>query len=165
MAFMRRDVNLGLLLLIVVAILLFAGFSVYYQTTFKDISLEYKTKLEQLQQVSGQLAEKREELNETYALRVKAEQDREVLDERYKDVSDENGQLHTQVSLLQAEVSSAKSELASKTSEFDATKNLLASTQSELSSTKTQRDKYKSDLNDVCADYTPLNGGVEHEEC
>src|SRR3989338_5153155 len=165
MAFMRRDVNLGLLLLIVVAILLFAGFSVYYQTTFKDISLEYKTKLEQLQQVSGQLAEKREELNETYALRVKAEQDREVLDERYKDVTDENSQLSTQVALMQAEVSSAKSELASKTSELDATKNLLASTQSELSSTKTQRDKYKSDLTEVCDDYTSLNGGVEHEEC
>lgn len=163
MAFMRRDVNLALLLLIIVAILLFAGFSVYYQTTFKDISLEYKTKLEQLQQISGQLAEKREELNETYALRVKAEQDREVLDVRYRDVTDENSRLTTQVSLLQTEVSNAKSELSAKTSELDATKNLLATTQSKLSNAESQRDKYKADLNDVCD--ALADAGGSHEEC
>ena len=42
MSFMKKDVNLGLLVLIVASIVLFAGFSVYYQSTFRDISMDYK---------------------------------------------------------------------------------------------------------------------------
>jgi|TARA_Y100000031_G_scaffold155248_2_gene205322 chromosome segregation ATPase len=165
MAFMRKDVNLGLLLLIIVSILLFAGFSVYYQTSFKDVSLEYQTKLEQLQDVTGQLADKRLELNETYALKIKAETDRKALDSRYKDASDENTRLSSDVTSLQLEVANTKNELASKTSELGATKSLLAKTQSELSSAKSKKASLESDLDEVCDAYTALNGGVEHEEC
>ena len=107
MAFMKRDVKLGLLILIIVSIVLFTGFSVYYQTTFQDVSLEYQEKLQQLGDVTQELSSKRIELNETYSLRVKAEQDREVLDVRYKDVSDEN-------SGLRSEILSTKLELAEK---------------------------------------------------
>src|SRR3990167_363378 len=115
MAFMKKDVNMTLLLLIVAAVLLFAGFSVYYQSSFRDISLDYKTKLEQLQQVSKDLTTQKKELNETYALRVKAEQDKKALDQGYKSVSDENDQLKTDNSNLQSEVSSTKNELGEKT--------------------------------------------------
>ena len=76
MTFMKKDVNFGLLVLIIVSILLFSGFSVYYQTTFKDVSLEYGEKLEQLSDVTNQLSSKRQELNETYTLRIKAETDK-----------------------------------------------------------------------------------------
>ncbi|MDP6265645.1 MAG: hypothetical protein QF584_02645, partial [Candidatus Woesearchaeota archaeon] len=78
MSFMKRDVNLGLLILIIVSIVLFSGFSVYYETSFKDVSLEYQEKLEQLSQVTKELVTKRQELNETYSLRVKAEQDKQT---------------------------------------------------------------------------------------
>ena len=47
MAFMKRNVNLGLLVLIVASLILFTGFAVYYQTTFKGITEEYNTKLGQ----------------------------------------------------------------------------------------------------------------------
>ena len=57
MAFMKKDVNLGLLVLIIVSIILFSGFTVYYQTAFRDISLEYETKLGQLNDVTKQLTE------------------------------------------------------------------------------------------------------------
>jgi len=95
MAFMKRDVNLGLLILIIFSIFLFSGFSVYYQTTFKDISLEYQQKLKQLGKVTEDLGAKKQELNETYKLRIKVEEDKKILDERYKDVRDENTDLHS----------------------------------------------------------------------
>ena len=74
MTFMKRDVNVTLLALIVASVLIFSAFTVYYQTTFKGVSLEYKDKLEQLTAVTGELAVQKEKLNETYTLRIKAEE-------------------------------------------------------------------------------------------
>ncbi|MBU3896298.1 hypothetical protein KKG36_03245, partial [Patescibacteria group bacterium] len=83
---MKKDVNFGLLVLIIASIILFSGFSVYYQTTFKDVSLEYKEKLEQLSKVTTELSTQKQALNETYSLRIKAEQDKKTLDSRYNEV-------------------------------------------------------------------------------
>ena len=165
MAFMKKDVNIVLLILIVVAILVFSGFTVYYQTTFKDVSLEYKNKLEQLQKVTSDLSTQKQQLNETYALRVKAEQDKRALDQSYKDLSDERNQLASDKATLESELIDTKSDLAEKSVELQSTQNQLASTQAELGSVKVQRDNYKADLAEVCDAYTTKNGGVEHEEC
>jgi len=165
MAFMKRDVNLGFLVLIIASIILFSGFSVYYQTTFKDVSLEYKNKLEQLQKVTSDLSTQKQQLNETYSLRVKAEQDKKALDQSYKDLSDERNQLENDKSSLESELLTTKSDLAEKSAQLQSTQNQLASTQAELGSVKAQRDTYKNDLKKVCDAYTTLNGGVKHEEC
>ena len=165
MAFMKRDVNIGLLLLIIASILVFSGFSVYYQTTFKNVSLEYQNKLEQLGEVSTQLTEKRQELNETYSLKVKAEEDRKTLDARYKDASDENEQLNADNSNLRSEVSSIKNQLGEKSAELDATKSLLAQTQaslssakSEVSSLKAKRDRLGDDIDRICTKLVAAGG-------
>jgi len=150
MAFMRRDVNLGLLVLIIASIIIFSGFTVYYQTTFRDVSMEYQEKLDQLKQVTDELSSKRSELNETYSLKVKAEQDRRALDSSYKDVSDENEGLKNDKANLQSEISSTKSQLGVKTAELDATENLLASVQAEMNKYKSQWQSCESDLDNVC---------------
>ena len=165
MSFMKKDVNVVLLFLIVASILIFSGFTVYYQTTFKDVSLEYKNKLEQLQKVTSDLSTKRQQLNETYALRVKAEQDKRALDQSYKDLSDERNQLENDKSSLESELINTKGDLAEKSAQLQSTQNQLASTQAELGSVKAQRDNYKNDLNEVCDAYTAKNAGVKHEEC
>ena len=165
MAFMKKDVNLGLLVLIIASIILFSGFTVYYQTTFKDVSLEYQTKMKELEQVTLDLATQKQALNETYSLRIKAEQDKETLDARYNEVRDENDKLSADNANLRSEVSSTKNQLAEKSAELSATKRLLSQVQTERDSYKSQRDSCRSDLDKVCADYTTLNGGIEHGEC
>ena len=165
MPFMKHDVNIVLLFLIVVSILVFSGFTVYYQTTFKDVSLEYKEKLEQLQKVTSDLSTQKQQLNETYALRVKAEQDKRALDQSYKDLSDERNQLESDKASLQTELITTKGDLAEKGAQLQSTQNQLASTVAELGSVKAQRDSYKADLAEVCNDYTTLNSGTKHEEC
>ena len=162
---MKKDVNLGLLVLIIASIILFSGFTVYYQTTFKDVSLEYQNKLEQLSMVTEDLATQKQALNETYSLKIKAEQDKQTLDARYNEVRNENDNLKTDNTNLRLEVSSTKSQLAQKSAELDATTSLLSQVQTERDNYKSQRDRYKSDLDEVCSAYTTLNGGVEHEEC
>src|SRR3989344_9653050 len=92
MAFMKRDVNIGLLILIIAAVIVFSSFSVYYQSTFKNVSLDYLNKLEQLNRVTSELSKQKQELNQTYSLRTKAEEDKKTLDVKYTEVRDENEQ-------------------------------------------------------------------------
>jgi len=157
MAYLKRDVNLGLLILIIASIILFSGFSVYYQTTFKEVSLEYQNKLNQLGKVTSELSSKRQELNETYSLRVIAEEDKKVLDERFKDVRDENEKISDDNTNLRSEVSSTKSQLAEKTAELDATKNLLSQTQTSLSAAKGEVSSLKSQRSDLKNEIDCLN--------
>jgi chromosome segregation ATPase len=157
MAFMKKDVNLGLLILIVVSLLLFGGFSVYYQTTFKDVSLECKEQVEQLSDVTKQLSSKRQELNETYSLRVKAEQDKQTLDVRYNEVRGENDNLKSDNTNLRSEVSSTKSQLAEKTVELGTTKSLLAQTQASLSAANSEITSLKSQKSNLKDEIDCLN--------
>ena len=158
MTFMKKDVNFGLLVLIIASIILFSGFSVYYQTTFKDVSLEYKEKLEQLSKVTTELSTQKQALNETYSLRVKAEQDKKTLDSRYNEVRDENSNLITDNTNLRSEVSSTKSELGEKTSQLSATQSLLVSVQSELSSAKSRISSLNDDVDRICVKLVAAGG-------
>ncbi|MBN4049160.1 hypothetical protein JYT91_00935 [archaeon AH-315-M20] len=162
---MKRDVNIGLLILIIASIIVFSGFSVYYQTTFKDVSLEYQNKLEQLGAVTKELSTQKQKLNETYSLRKKAEEDRKVLDVRYKDVRDENEKISADNTNLRSEITSTKSSLAEKTAKLSATENLLAQTQASLSAANSKISSLNSKLDVVCSSYTTLNAGVEHDRC
>src|SRR3989338_3190756 len=169
MSFMKKDVNLGLLVLIVASIILFTGFSVYYQSTFRDISMDYKNKLNNLSKVTQELGIQKQKLNETYSMRVKAEQDIKTLDKNYREINDENEKLNSDNTNLRLEVASTKSELAEKSTRLEATSSLLAQTQaslaaanSEITSLKAQRDTYKAykDKYECVANKVDSNGAA-----
>ncbi len=170
MSFMKKDVNLGLLILVVASIILFTGFSVYYQTTFKDISMDYKNKLDNLSKVTQDLATQKQKLNETYSLRVKAEQDIKTLDKNYREINDENEKLNSDNLNLRTEVSSTKSELGEKSAKLEATQSLLTQVQADLATTRSQRDAYKAERDsyhtkrdNVCVYLTAQ--GLSHTDC
>ena len=165
MAFMKRNVNLGLLFLIVASLVLFTGFAVYYQTTLKSITIEYNTKLNDLQKVTKELGLQKTALNETYELKIKAERDRSALDSQYRDISDENLQLEKDKTSLMVEVAQTKSELGAAQTDLESKKTQLAQTQADLSAANSKISSLNNKLDELCADYAALNGGVEHEEC
>ena len=163
MAFMKRDVNIGLLILIIAAVIVFSSFSVYYQSTFKNVSLDYQNKLEQLGQVTAELSKQKQELNQTYSLRVKAEEDRKTLDVKYTEVRDENQQLSGDNTNLRSEVSSTKNQLAEAQIELESKKVQLAQTQADLSAANSKISSLNSDLDDVCT--ALIAAGGTHNEC
>lgn len=126
MAIMKRDVNVGLLLLIVAALLMFSGFTVYYQTTFKNVSRSYETKLSELEAVSKELESKRGQLNETSIQLQLKKQKEEDLSKKFTDVRGEKEQLESDKAKLQTELSGTKSQLAETTSNLASTKSQLA---------------------------------------
>ena len=165
MAFMKRDVNIGLLVLIIAAVIIFSSFSVYYQSTFKNVSLEYQNKLEQLGQITTELSKQEQELNQTYGLRVKAEEDKNTLDVKYTEVRDENEQLSSDNTNLRLEVASAKSELSEKTVQLEATQNLLASTQSELGSVKSKIANLNNEIDCLKKEAAKIDADEKTDSC
>lgn len=132
MAFMKKDVNLGLLLLIVAAILTFSGFTVYYQTSFKNLSKTYQTQLKDLEKVTKDLEAKRGQLNETSIQLQLKQQKEEDLSKKFVDTKSERDQLEDDKNKLTAEVASTKGQLAAASAELASTKNTLSQTLADL---------------------------------
>src|SRR3989338_2692583 len=141
MAIMRRDVNLGLLLLIVAAILMFSGFTVYYQTTFKNVSKSYEIKLNELNTISKELESKKGQLNQTNVQLTLQGQKEQDLSKKYVDTKSERDQLETDKTKLTADLTSTKSELAATLGKLTDTQNQLAKTIVDLTKKATEDRK------------------------
>ena len=153
MAVMKKDVNLGLLLLIVAALLMFSGFTVYYQTTFKNVSKSFEIKIKELEGVSKELESKRGLLNETSIQLQLKQQKEEDLSAKFTDVRGERDQLTTDKKKLEGDLASTKANLASTSAQ-------LANTQSQLAVTLTDLAKKTADLNNALSDITKLKKDV-----
>ncbi len=171
MAVMRRDVNIGLLLLIVATVIMFSGFTVYYQTTFKNISESYEAKLDELTKVTSDLELKRSLLNET-SLQLTVRQQREdELNQKYSDVRNERDTFENDKNKLTVELTQTKTELASSQSEVAQTKSKLASTESKLVAAfqenqvlQSQIDGLRDKVKDLENDISCLRSKADAEE-
>ena len=146
MAVMRRDVNLGLLLLIVAAILMFSGFTVYYQTSFKNLSTTYRNELNELEKVTKDLEAKRGQLNETSVQLQLKKQKEEDLSKKYVDTESQRSQLETDKKKLEVELTSTKSNLAGTTAKLTETQSQLASYIQLVTDLNRQINNLKSDV-------------------
>ena len=147
MAVMKKDVNLGLLLLIVAALVMFSGFTVYYQTTFKNVSESFEIKLKELETVEKDLQAKKGLLNETSVqLQLKSQKEAD-LSKKFVETESEREQLETDKNKLTADLTSTKSELAG-------TKAKLEQVQVQLSNALTDLAKKTADLSNALSDVT-----------
>ena len=157
MAVMRKDVNLGLLLLIVAALVMFSGFTVYYQTTFKNVSESFEIKLEELEKVERDLQAKKGLLNETSVqLQLKSQKEAD-LSKKFVETESEREQLESDKNKLTTDLASTKSELAG-------TKATLEQTKVQLSNTLTDLAKKTADLSNALSDvakYKPYKAKYE----
>ena len=156
MAAMRRDVNLGLLLLIIAALIMFSGFTVYYQTTFKNISQNYDTKIKELESISKELDSKRNQLNDTSVQLQIKKQKEDDLSKKFTDIKGERDQLDTDRKKLEVDLAGTKVELAAAQADLQNTKTTLAGKLTELAD---MTIKYNKALNDV-ANYKKENADL-----
>ncbi|MCK4521102.1 MAG: hypothetical protein KAU20_00890 [Nanoarchaeota archaeon] len=156
MTYMKRNVNFGLLILIIATLVCFSGFAVYYQTTFKDLSQEYKVKMSELQKISSTLLLKKAELAETT-------QDIGKLSEKYMDVKEEKEGLKDDVSNLESQKSSLIDQLEEKRKALETAEALATTYLGQRDTYKSKMDRYKSDIDDICD--VLIAGGLSHEEC
>ena len=154
MAYMKKNVNFGFFLLLVASLICLAGVSIYYQTTFKNLYLDYKDKIDELSNLSSTLISERNRLNQTsYQLMVKQEREEE-LSSQYSSLKDEKDLLQSEKSKLSSQLSSRSAELAQKKAE-------LAAAQAELISTKKDLSDASSTISGLRTQISELNEEVD----
>lgn len=137
MAYIRKNVNLFLLLLVIIILGAFAALTTYYQTTYKSLSLSYGDKLAQLNAVNSNLSVQGEQLRQLNdELKIKTEV-KEKFDILYSNISEYNEKLTEDYARTKAELFDALDRMKRAESELATAKSELNTTQGAL---KTQLD-------------------------
>ena len=93
MKFLKADVNLHLLALVLVVLVVFVSFNVYYQNKIRNLQSEYDEKVENLKVIGEKLLSKEQKLNEISELKDTINKDKETLEIGYIDLKSENQNL------------------------------------------------------------------------
>jgi chromosome segregation ATPase len=141
MTLIKRDVNFGLFFLILATLILLTAFTMYFQKEFRDLTSEYKQKLDQLEKVTRDLSLQRSKLNETsYQLKIK-EQSVEDYNVKYTNLKNKKELLETQNAKLTKDLSDKTQELIRTQGELDETENELDDTKDALTTAQQEIDK------------------------
>lgn len=144
MAFIRKDVNFTLLLLIIIILGAVAGLTTYYQSTYKNLSITFENKLSDITQLSQNLSTTYSTLNKTSEeLRLETT-DKERLNQLYNDLSNQFTQLKDELSITIVNLKQTEESLANTKLELQGVKVELSETKSELNNVKRSRDDYKN---------------------
>jgi len=157
MAYMKRNVNFGFFFLLIATLISLAGLSIYYQTTFKDLYMDYKLKLNDLSNISSTLSTEKAKLEQTsQELDIKEEREKE-LSTQYTGLKTEKEKLEDEKASLQKQLASKTAELQQKKAELFTAQSNLATAQAELSTTKTSLDAAMTTISGLRADITNLD--------
>ena len=96
MRFLKADINLSLLAMVLVVLVVFVGFNVYYQNKIKELQRDYDKKAENLKAIEEKLLYKEEKLNEISELKEAIKKDKEALEIGYLSLHGENQNLKTE---------------------------------------------------------------------
>lgn len=156
MAYMKKNVNFGFFFLLIATLISLAGLSMYYQTTFKDLYMDYKVKLDDLKNISSTLSTEKAKLEQTsQELTIKEEREKE-LSIQYTGLKTEKEKLQDQKAKLQTQLTAKTTELRQKTAELFTAQNNLATAQAELSTTKTSLDSAMTTISGLRSDIDSL---------
>ena len=129
MAYIRKNVNLFLLLLIIIILGSLAGITTYYQSTYKNLSESYSEKLDQLSELNYNLSLQAAQLMAVSdELRLKTEV-KQKFDSLYSNITDYNEK-------ISADLDQANKELVSTIAKLKDTHAELQTAKSELDNTK-----------------------------
>jgi len=153
MAYMKRNVNFGFFFLLIATLISLAGLSIYYQTRFKDLYMDYKLKLDDLRNISSTLSTEKAKLEQT-------SQELNIKEEREKELSTQYTGLKTEKEKLEDEKASLQKQLAAKTSELIQKRAELATAQAELSIAKTELNAAMTTISGLRADIANLDNEI-----
>ncbi len=145
MAYIKKNVNTFLLLLVVVIVGAIAGLSTYYQTTYKSLSGDYEDKLNEISGLVVDLNTKNEKLEKTEGeLQVKKQREEE-LSTHYGEVKEEKDKLQGDLSTTRATLEDTTGKLKRKTTELNKALYDLNVATEEIADLKGQVKKFKSE--------------------
>lgn len=157
MSFIKKDVNFGLLFLIIILAVSVAFLGIYYNRNYNELSESHTEQLNALKKVTDELLFHKSRLNRTAAdLKIK-EQDESELSRKYSELRDEKETLDNENQLLKTDLSAKTTEIIVKTnqllqanSEIAQKKNEIAVLDKDLSVCKLAKKSLKNKLDVTC---------------
>ncbi|MBI2135410.1 hypothetical protein HYU09_05445 [Candidatus Woesearchaeota archaeon] len=95
--FLKKDVNMGLLFIVLLAVIMFVFSSVFYNKSINGMQEDYGKKVENLQEIEKRLMAKEERINELLKSKDLMEKDKEILEKSYLEIESENQDLRNRV--------------------------------------------------------------------
>lgn len=157
MSYITRNANILLLFLIVLSSTTLVGATVYFQENFNSINTEYNKKLEQLSQVSKDLAVQQEllrRLKEELTLKAARE---EEFTEQYTEVRETKEKLAEEKEVLTGTKKKLEQELQT-------TEQQLESAQEDLRSKESEINNLNNEVTDLKSDVSALQRAVNRKE-
>lgn len=100
MKYLQNNLNLALLFLFIIVLISFAGFSAFYQHTYANLTNNYQSKIDHLDEVTRSLQSEKSLLNQTsYELEIKQARESN-LQGQYADLRNTNEKLKADLDLL-----------------------------------------------------------------
>ena len=136
MGYMKRNINFGLLALLLGMIMVFIGFTLYYQQTFNTLASNYTTKLSQLEKVTQELSKHKSILTVTKTELNQTEIDVAAISVDYEELVDAK-------TAVEGELATTEANLNTKISELNAEKKLTRELNTEITAKEADILKWK----------------------
>ena len=150
MAIMKKDVNFGLIMLVIATLVAFAGFATYYSATFQNLTDNYQSKLSDLEKVTEDLLAHRAKLNET-SFELEIKQARETdLTKKFLEERSEKTKLQEDKKNLQSELAVTRTEVIDKTNTITALEHERAELNLEIERNKRRIDDLEDETDRLC---------------
>jgi len=161
MAFMKKDLNFGLFILIIATLICFLVFTTYFQDRFDKLSGNYNEKIDEMEKLATKLNLEKARLNETSFELVKTVQKAEDLSGKYGGLKDEKEMLDAEIAKLTVELNQKKAKLTETELALTKSQATLQNTQEELVRSKADLRNCNSDLDDYREDYSSCCSELE----
>ena len=117
MRFLKKDINKSLLVMIIFFLVLFTGFTVYYEYALRDIINNKIVNEEKLGEITARLTSA--QVNNSARIKQIALIDRIVLEQKYNELVEQNENLKRERDTLQGEINLLKSEVEYQKAKLD----------------------------------------------
>ena len=149
MAYIQKDLNMNLLLLLVGLMAVIGGLTVFFQTSFKEINTKYFTKVTELNQTYTTLTQNLDTLNQTkQALQLKELREGD-LTSKYLTVTKQKTDLEAEKQELLTVKKNLQDQLEETTTKLTATKKELDTSNLRIKTLEETRDSLQAQVNQL----------------
>ncbi|HLC98816.1 MAG TPA: hypothetical protein VJC00_02310 [Candidatus Nanoarchaeia archaeon] len=171
MAYIKKNVNLFLLFVIVLIVVALAGLTSYYHSTYQNLSTSYDVKLSEITNLLDDLNEQRSRLNQTtYELNIKEERESELsgqyldIREDYDKVRDDLDKTKSDLKDTQDSLAATELSLISSQNQISALTATVGELQSQINSLEDDKADLYNQIDDIC-DYIQSHNLSQPGEC
>jgi len=133
MAYLKRNINMLLLITTILLIGYTLTLTTYYQQTFQNVTLKYYEQVGEYESLIGEFEERERILNETSFELTRKTESSEKLEDLYTEVANERDALDAQLTSTKAQLNSANVKIVILESDIDEYDSLSRSISSEVS--------------------------------